>query len=231
VGLQLIIKKGAKIRYDRPFMAQFKEGEKLEIQARVRYPLPNLKDDDKVPVTLITGFLGSGKTTLLNRILREQHGKKLAVIENEVGAVSIDDALVSDKFEEEEDIMTLDNGCLCCKVRGDLVKVFDKLVHRHQELDGILIETTGLANPAPVIHTIQLNKRYQKVLRLDGVLTIVDAKHINNHLANKTVSSLHRKEYIHKARHDWIVGSKLQYRQQEGDEWEDGDVLAVSQDG
>merc|ERR1719163_1628283 len=148
------------------------------------------KKSDKVPVTVLTGFLGSGKTTLLNRILKEFHGKRLAVIENEFGEVGIDDALVKggapDTLTTEENIVEMNNGCICCTVRGDLIQGLKRLVKNsiknEKPLDGVLIETTGLADPAPVAQTFFADDYVQKHLRLDGILTVVDAKHIIQHL-------------------------------------------------
>merc|ERR1712003_313735 len=143
--------------------------------------------DSKVPVSVLTGFLGSGKTTLLNHILRVNHGKRIAVIENEFGEVGIDDALVKGgTLADEENIVEMNNGCICCTVRGDLIaglkKLFKSSKKNSKPLDGVLIETTGLADPAPVAQTFFADDFVQQHLRLDGILTLVDAKHIIQHL-------------------------------------------------
>merc|ERR1711933_375380 len=141
----------------------------------------------KVPCTILTGFLGSGKTTLLNHILEANHGKRIAVIENEFGEVGIDDALVQGgSMADEENIVEMNNGCICCTVRGDLIAGLKKLIKtskkKNKPLDGVMIETTGLADPAPVAQTFFADDFVQQHMRLDGILTLVDAKHIIQHL-------------------------------------------------
>lgn len=145
------------------------------------------KGNDKVPVTVITGFLGAGKTTLLNRILKENHGKRIAVIENEFGEVGIDDGLIeAGAMTTEENIVEMNNGCICCTVRGDLIAGLKKMVKNasknNKPLDGVLIETTGLADPAPVAQTFFADDYIQQKLQLDGILTVVDAEHLIMHL-------------------------------------------------
>ena len=136
--------------------------------------------DKRIPVTVVTGFLGSGKTTLINRILAEQHGRKIAVIVNEFGEVSIDGQLIVQNDQEE--LVEFNNGCLCCTVRGDLIDTLDRLQQR-SELDAILIETTGLADPAPVASTFFLEDKLTSKTRLDSFIALADAVNLEQNLA------------------------------------------------
>jgi len=133
----------------------------------------------RIPVTVITGFLGSGKTTLLNRILTENHGKRIAVIENEFGEIGIDQELV---IREKEEIFEMNNGCICCTVRGDLLRIIKKLIKDKKKFDHIIIETTGLADPAPVAQTFLTDQELYENTVIDSIITIVDAKHISLHI-------------------------------------------------
>ncbi|KAL6760024.1 CobW/HypB/UreG, nucleotide-binding domain-containing protein [Haematococcus lacustris] len=141
--------------------------------------------DNRIPVTVITGFLGSGKTTLLNNILTQNHGRRIAVIENEFGEIDIDSELVvkQEVVEGSRDtVMQLSNGCLCCTVRDDLIQALNRLYDRRSEFDHIVIETTGLANPAPIISSFFMDRSLPDKVKLDGVVTVVDAKHVSRHL-------------------------------------------------
>lgn len=136
---------------------------------------------EKIPVTLVTGFLGSGKTTLLNHLLSQQHGKRLAIIENEFGEIGIDDALLVDA-NGSGGIFKMNNGCLCCTVKDDLVSTLITLHERRAEFDQVIIETTGVANPVGVLKTFLLNEDLQDMFSVDAVVTLVDAAHILDHL-------------------------------------------------
>ena len=162
--------------------------------------------DTRIPVTIITGniavqtlihfiltyfqhtfagFLGSGKTTLINHILTEQHGMKIAIIENEFGDVGVDDGLLrqNKKFQTDEEVIEMLNGCICCTVRQDLVSAIKKMfITNKLKVDAVIIETTGLADPAPVAQTFFVDEDVTKICRLDAIITVVDAKHILQHL-------------------------------------------------
>jgi len=133
----------------------------------------------KIPVTVLTGYLGAGKTTLLNRILSEQHGKKYAVIVNEFGEIGIDNELV---VNADEEVFEMNNGCICCTVRGDLVRIIDGLMRRKGKFDAIIVETTGLADPAPVAQTFFMDEQVGAKTKLDAVVTVVDAKWLKDRL-------------------------------------------------
>jgi G3E family GTPase len=127
------------------------------------------------PVTVLTGYLGAGKTTLLNRILTEEHGKRYAVIVNEFGEIGIDNDLV---VGADEEVFEMNNGCICCTVRGDLIRIIAGLMKRKGKFDAIIVETTGLADPAPVAQTFFVDDDVQRKTKLDAVVTVVDAKHV-----------------------------------------------------
>jgi G3E family GTPase len=135
----------------------------------------------RIPVTVLTGFLGSGKTTLLNRILTENHGQRIAVIENEFGEIGVDQELVIDA---EEEIFELNNGCICCTVRGDLIRILGNLALRREKIDRVVLETTGLANPGPVAQTFFVDDGVRATFALDGIVTLVDARHFEQQLRN-----------------------------------------------
>jgi G3E family GTPase len=134
---------------------------------------------EKIPVTVLTGYLGAGKTTLLNRILSEPHGKKFAVIVNEFGEIGIDNDLV---VNADEEVFEMNNGCICCTVRGDLVRIIDGLMRRKGKFDAIIVETTGLADPAPVAQTFFMDEQVGAKTKLDAVVTVADAKWLKDRL-------------------------------------------------
>src|ERR1700684_2301253 len=154
----------------------------------------------QVPVTVLTGYLGAGKTTLLNRILTENHGRKYAVVINEFGELGLDNDLVVDTDEE---VFEMNNGCICCTVRGDLIRIVGGLMKRRDKFDGIIIETTGLANPAPVAQTFFVDEGVRAKTRLDAIVTVVDAKN----LPARLIDSAEAEEQIAFA--DIIVLNKL----------------------
>lgn len=139
--------------------------------------------DLRVPVTVLTGFLGSGKTTLLNHTLSKQHGMRIAVIENEFGEIGIDDALV---VNADEEVFEMNNGCICCTVRGDLIRILGNLMNRRDKFDHILVETTGMADPGPVAQTFFVDDEIRAQLQLDGIITVVDAHHVWLHLEDSS---------------------------------------------
>ncbi len=136
--------------------------------------MANPQTSAQVPVTVLTGYLGAGKTTLLNRILSEQHGKKYAVIVNEFGELGVDNDLV---VNADEEVFEMNNGCICCTVRGDLIRIIEGLMKRKGKFDGILVETTGLADPGPVAQTFFTDEDVKARTRLDAIVTVIDAKH------------------------------------------------------
>ncbi|MDC0045362.1 GTP-binding protein [Pelagibacteraceae bacterium] len=140
-----------------------------------------MENTSQVPVTVLTGFLGAGKTTLLNRILTEQHGRKYAVIVNEFGEQGIDNDLVVDADEE---VFEMNNGCICCTVRGDLIRILSGLMKRADKLDAIIVETTGLADPAPVAQTFFVDQDVADRTKLDAIVTVADAVHLSSQLVD-----------------------------------------------
>ena len=144
------------------------------------YPMTSTQT---IPVTVLTGFLGAGKTTLLNHLLTRQHGKRIAVIENEFGEIGIDNALV---INADEEVFEMNNGCICCTVRGDLIRILGNLMRRRDKFDYVLIETTGMADPGPVAQTFFVDEEIRESFRLDGIITVVDARHVVQHLDNSS---------------------------------------------
>ena len=170
--------------------------------------MDNQEEDNRIPVTVLTGFLGSGKTTLLNHILSStEHKMKFAVIENEFGEVGIDENILVETSEEA--IIEVMNGCICCTVRGDLTETLDSLYDRIKDFDGVLIETTGLADPAPVAQTFFVDDKVVERYKLDGIITVVDAKHIIQHLDDEKPEDVENESVEQLAFADRIMLNKI----------------------
>merc|ERR550534_2601215 len=218
--------KSTQFNYNMPVRTYFHNGDTVlcygEILQITGAQMQMLDEKDKLPVTIITGFLGAGKTTLLNRILREKHGKRIMVIQNEFGSIEIDGTLAEDAMFSKEDIQILDNGCACCTVRGDLGKAFVEILEKSQESDvnieHIIVETTGLANPAPIIQTFYQERDVAMSLKLDGILTVIDAKNVLKHIdevppegkVNECVEQVSFADRILLNKMDLVTGSEAQ---------------------
>lgn len=174
---------------------------------------PPKPEEEKLPVTILTGFLGSGKTTLLNYILQEQKEKRIAIIENEFGEISIDDALLKQtKVELAEKIVVMDNGCMCCTIRGDLIKGLQQILdetRKGNKLDAIIIETTGMADPVPIVRTFMSNPELTDELRLDAVITLADARNLPGRLGDSYEEGAVNEAYQQIAYADRIILNKL----------------------
>lgn len=196
--------------------AHFTSGDTFGIHGDVmpvQRETPSIPEDQKLPVTILTGFLGAGKTTLLNYILQEQKEKKIAVIENEFGEVPIDDALLKqDKLALAEKVVVMDNGCMCCTVRGDLLAGLRQILdetRKGNQIDCIIIETTGMADPVPIVRTFMTSPEISAELRLDGVITLADAKHVIKRIDDEVEEGKVNEAYQQVAFCDKIILNKL----------------------
>ena len=164
------------------------------------------QNDNKIPVTIITGYLGSGKTTFINYILKEKHDYKFAIIENEFGEVGIDDGLV---LQTNEEIVEMMNGCICCTVREDLITTIKKLIETQKnKFNHIIIETTGLADPAPVAQTFFIDDNMSSLCRLDSIVTFIDAKFTAQHLDEEKPEGVENEAHEQVAFADVLVLNK-----------------------
>jgi len=198
--------------------AHFAEGEKFGVYGDVmpaQVQQKTVPEEDKTPVTILTGFLGAGKTTLLNYILQEQTEMKIAVIENEFGEISIDDALLKkDKVSMAEKIVVMDNGCMCCTIRGDLADGLKEIMAEMKgpdakQIDAIMIETTGMADPVPIVRTFMSDPELTATLRLDGVVAVADAKNLPDRLDDTIEEGKVNEAYQQVAFADKIILNKL----------------------
>ena len=172
-------------------------------------PEAALPASEKIPVTVLTGYLGAGKTTLLNRILTESHGRRYAVIVNEFGEIGIDNDLV---VGADEEVFEMNNGCVCCTVRGDLIRILEGLMKRKGKFDAIIVETTGLADPAPVAQTFFIDEEVGRKARLDAVVTVADAKWLTSRLkdAPEAKSQIAFADVILLNKTDLVSGEELE---------------------